>query len=422
MAEKKKATLMEALATTWPARLVKEAAAAAALPGDVYAGRVDPQSPEATARVLDLAGLLGSTPFKAAGSGAAPLASRNGVRALRDGEWRNTEPFFGQRSFNDQYAGVQVPKGTPMVHERAAIQHADDLPYAGQMAVSIDGKPLKPAPIAGIRYPGGTDVAIQPSEIDTLIKRAMGDRKVGEVTGDAVGGTYTPGVQRDPTGRQIPGDIKLNPGNTPEQAGSVALHELAHGLDQQVGDFAFSKSLPRRDVTDSPLATILKRERGVIPNSVDVPASGRMSPEAAGEAAAVYDHLNRGKAVDDINVGRSEARKVPDDYYGMSVEPTGRGYQPGLESSQEMTAEALRAYMENPARFKERYPALAYQIRGHFNDSPVVQFNQSGAPVAAAGSAARGEDGAVTAQGYSRAVTELAEELRRRREAGIPDA
>lgn len=47
-----------ALAETWPAKLAQALIGAAALPGDVYAGRVDPNSDEAVRKATDLAGML----------------------------------------------------------------------------------------------------------------------------------------------------------------------------------------------------------------------------------------------------------------------------------------------------------------------------------------------------------------------------
>ena len=51
-------SLMDLLAQTWPAQLAKSAYGAATLPGDVYAGRVDPMSDAGIGRANDLAGLV----------------------------------------------------------------------------------------------------------------------------------------------------------------------------------------------------------------------------------------------------------------------------------------------------------------------------------------------------------------------------
>src|SRR3990167_7480269 len=83
-------TLLEKMGQTWPAKLLQTVLLAAQLPGDVYAGRVDPLSDEAIGRSTDLAGLamLGTTgaPFGALGSGfirpkPTAVAAPEGIRA-----------------------------------------------------------------------------------------------------------------------------------------------------------------------------------------------------------------------------------------------------------------------------------------------------------------------------------------------------
>jgi hypothetical protein len=64
---------MDALAESWPAQLAKEAYRAVTLPGEVYAGRVDPMSDEAVQRSFDLAGLM------TLGAGTVP-AGKNEMR------------------------------------------------------------------------------------------------------------------------------------------------------------------------------------------------------------------------------------------------------------------------------------------------------------------------------------------------------
>lgn len=61
--------LFEALAQTWPARMVKGAVEAAAHPGNVYAGRADPMD---VGKAFDLAGLSGTGGLGGLGGMAAP--------------------------------------------------------------------------------------------------------------------------------------------------------------------------------------------------------------------------------------------------------------------------------------------------------------------------------------------------------------
>jgi hypothetical protein len=68
-----RAGIKDAIMQSWPAELAKSAYGAATLPGDVYAGRVDPMSDEAVGRSAELAGLL------TLGAGGVP-AGRNEMR------------------------------------------------------------------------------------------------------------------------------------------------------------------------------------------------------------------------------------------------------------------------------------------------------------------------------------------------------
>lgn len=51
-------SIWDKLGETWPAKLAKSLYGAATLPGDVYAGRVDPNSDEGLDRAADLAGMM----------------------------------------------------------------------------------------------------------------------------------------------------------------------------------------------------------------------------------------------------------------------------------------------------------------------------------------------------------------------------
>jgi len=69
-------SLLDLLGQTWPARMAKSAYGAVTLPGDVYAGRVDPLSEEGIGRAADLGGLVmggtfGGAPKGSIGSGFA---------------------------------------------------------------------------------------------------------------------------------------------------------------------------------------------------------------------------------------------------------------------------------------------------------------------------------------------------------------
>src|SRR3990167_7460913 len=70
------------LADTWPARLGKAALGAMFLPGDVYAGRVDPMSEEGLDRAADLAAAMTGVPGGLCGLGVgARLSAAGRLRA-----------------------------------------------------------------------------------------------------------------------------------------------------------------------------------------------------------------------------------------------------------------------------------------------------------------------------------------------------
>src|SRR3990167_2121327 len=77
----RKPGLLDKLAMTWPAKMAQAAWGGFTLPGDVYAGRVDPNSDEAVGRGADLArflevGALAMAPRGALGSGAVKPAKK----------------------------------------------------------------------------------------------------------------------------------------------------------------------------------------------------------------------------------------------------------------------------------------------------------------------------------------------------------
>jgi hypothetical protein len=103
----KMASLLDLLGQTWPARMARDAWSAAKLPGDVYAGRVDPLSDEGIGRATGLAGLaMGGTPIGAmqGAMGAGPvkrLAMDEASRMARAHEQGFTiDAFKGQNPYH----------------------------------------------------------------------------------------------------------------------------------------------------------------------------------------------------------------------------------------------------------------------------------------------------------------------------------
>lgn len=109
--ETRKPSLGEALATTWPVKMAKSAYEAATLPGDVYAGRVDPMSDEGIGRAFDLAGLvtLGSYPV-------ASVAREPGEQVLGSAATRAARNVDELRSV----LSAEHPGISSWVHESAA--------------------------------------------------------------------------------------------------------------------------------------------------------------------------------------------------------------------------------------------------------------------------------------------------------------
>lgn len=91
--------LLDALSQTWPARLAQDVWGAAKLPGEVYAGRVDPLSPQAIAGMNTLAGTMMG--------GGMPMAQKGAVG------------IFGGR------LATTANKGTLARAEQMAAQGAD---------------------------------------------------------------------------------------------------------------------------------------------------------------------------------------------------------------------------------------------------------------------------------------------------------
>lgn len=106
--------LLGKLGQTWPARIAQSAYGAATLPGDVYAGRIDPMSDESIGRSADLAGLIMGGTFAGAPAGAVgagPIGRRLG-RADFDRILRETRAAEAEAV---QKAGPEITTSMPAV-------------------------------------------------------------------------------------------------------------------------------------------------------------------------------------------------------------------------------------------------------------------------------------------------------------------
>jgi hypothetical protein len=149
------ASLLELLGQTWPARLAQSAWSAAKLPGDVYAGRVDPLSDEGIGRAADLGGLvMGGTyagaPRGVLGSGptrpALPMdeASRM-ARAAEQGYTVDAYRGEGKALTGDEYVVGHPHRYDPGFLGGDAIYSTNTPRLANDYAMLKAAKEIEPA-------------------------------------------------------------------------------------------------------------------------------------------------------------------------------------------------------------------------------------------------------------------------------------
>ena len=147
------ASLLELLGQTWPARMAQGAWSAAKLPGDVYAGRVDPLSEEGIGRAADLGGLVMGGTFAGAPRGAL------GAGPVSADLWHGISKVKLPRPVAEMEAGLK-PSATPIVEK--TVTPADlqgnnwllpawgDRSAAGQILTSVGDTSLrKPVELQG---------------------------------------------------------------------------------------------------------------------------------------------------------------------------------------------------------------------------------------------------------------------------------
>lgn len=242
----------DALGQTLPAQIVKSIYQAARLPGDVYQGKVDPQSPEAIGRAADFAGsvMLGGMPFghqaakQAASEGSAligmfagPSAKTADLGALkmaqemaqagasRDDIWNKTGWFQGV----DKKWRFEIPDNTSFYR---ALDPKDGDTVGRQLA----HQQLFAA------YP----------EMENIQHFAINPRAV---TGGMQQGEYRTGY--DPTNRAHDQILLGGPNKS-----STILHELQHAVQNQEGfarggnTTALQKNTPAWEIYQERLAAM----------------------------------------------------------------------------------------------------------------------------------------------------------------------
>lgn len=100
---------------TWPARAAKSALEALMLPGDVYAGRVDPMSDEGIGKAADLAGLVMGGAYGMAPAGSVGVAGARSASRLPMDEASRMSRAAEQGYMIDAYKGMMPyhPDGYP---------------------------------------------------------------------------------------------------------------------------------------------------------------------------------------------------------------------------------------------------------------------------------------------------------------------
>jgi hypothetical protein len=190
--------------------------------------------------------------------------------------------------------------------------------------VDIDGRPIDPrSAIAGLGVVDGSNAGISGEQA----------RSIAQQLGIDIRGTSAKEIGGD-AGRYISGggnrSILLDNNLTADQVPHVMRHELAHGLDDFAGTYA-TGSLPA------------------------------ISPKGQTNALArVYDDLNNRAGPSPFEAPRSA---------GKQATPKTDGYKPADHDAERM-AEALRAYITNPAYIKTLEPGLAAKLRKSVNENP----------------------------------------------------
>jgi hypothetical protein len=146
--ERYRAGIKEAILQSWPAELAKSAYGAVTLPGDVYAGKVNPMSDEAVGRAFELAGLV------TGGAGAMP-AGRNemrmGIKAYHasphDFDQFKPSEFRGASFFSPTEKGAR--SGATAGVDEMIMDTATKLPERRMRMYEVD---IEPSKIKGLAF------------------------------------------------------------------------------------------------------------------------------------------------------------------------------------------------------------------------------------------------------------------------------
>lgn len=295
-------------------------------PGDVLAGRKAPTIEDA----LNVAG--------AVSLGSFPMARAAFQGAVYKGLFGGADDAVSMTNASKNASIFPPPQrpARPIADDYKSGIPADS---SGRLTHDIDGRPIEAKWIAGRRTVSGADEAIPAAELDALAEAIIGRRH--EVVHPTSLGTDLGRFrgEYDPSGRLVR-RIRLRDGLSPETSRHVLGHEVGHALT---------------DFSDPIAAVGFSHER---------------VNKALGQ---VYHDLN------DASWRRGQPTRP-----GLQTKPEDFGYV-GRKVPPEYTAEAVRAYLENPNYLKSVSPEVAKRIRAMVNSDPrlnkIIQFNASGLPI-----------------------------------------
>ena len=244
--------LLDALAGTWPAQMAKSAVGAAALPGDVYAGRVDPTSQQGIERAADLAGFVMGGSFAAprpAGSiGMGGMPEKPGIRAYH-GSPHDFDKFDmskigtgeGAQAYGHGLYFAEKEGTAKSYRDALAAKPLDTVNNAIKAAAAFSGDALDVAKMRDwLVREGFPRENITPDIVDLSIRAARGQMPDGTVTDDALRAyrALEP-VLGGGKGRMYEVNIKANPDDFLDWDKPIAMN---HPMRERVAELGMQGS------------------------------------------------------------------------------------------------------------------------------------------------------------------------------------
>lgn len=236
------------------------------------------------------------------------------------------------------YTGPKV-EPRPITADYPSGVLADD---AGNLTADIEGRTLSAPFVAGRRNASAPDVAVPPEALDAIGKALFGRTPAGVAPGLLRGNAGRIAWTTDPVTGERVRQIDFRNDLAQDAVDATIAHEIGHGIDD-----------------------IVSGNRVMIKGGV--PTALNQSGVLRSELQPVYHELQ---------VEKPAPQKATS--WDPLFTPETYGYNK-FDAKGEYTAEAIRAYMQNPAWFKSVAPETAKRIRALVNDNPqiakVIQFN-----------------------------------------------